>query len=53
MELGTGPLQIRDGINFPHDKTLDNTILRPNAFVSKSLFITERRYCNIERETLE
>ena len=44
-------LQTRDG-TCPKDIAPDNTILRPIAFVSKSLTSAEQRYSNIEREAL-
>ena len=45
-------IQTRNGISYQRDKAADNSILRPIAFVSKSLSSTELRYSNIEREAL-
>ena len=49
--LGVGLLQVRDGMNCPHDK-MPNSILKPTAFANERLHSTERRYRNIEREAL-
>ena len=50
--LGATLLQTRDGTTCPTYIALDNTILRPIAFASKSLTRAECRYRNIEREAL-
>ena len=50
--LGTALLHTRNGIRCPIDKEPDNSILRPIAFMSKSLSSIERRYSNIKREAL-
>ena len=34
--LGTAPLQTRDGMTCPRDTALNNNILQPIAFASKS-----------------
>ena len=47
--LGTILLQTRNGTTSPKDIALDNTILRPITFASKSLTSAECRYSNIER----
>ena len=47
--LGAALLQTRSGTSCPRDKAPYNSILRPIAFVSKSLSSTEKRYSNIER----
>ena len=52
IDLGAELLQTRDGTNCSQDKTPDNSLLRPVTFTSKSLSSTERRYRNIERESL-
>ena len=52
ISLGARLLHVRDGLNCGHDETLDNAILLPNAFVSKSLSIVEWHYRNIEYEAL-
>ena len=48
--LGATLLQTRSNTSCPKDEAPDNSILRPTAFTSKTL--TEKRYSNIERETL-
>ena len=50
--LGAALLQTRSGTSCPRDKALDNSILRPSTFASKSLSSAERRYSNIERKAL-
>ena len=50
--LGAAILQTQDGARCPRDIEPNNSILRPTVFSSKCLISTERRYCNIERETL-
>ena len=52
VRLGAALLQSRSGISCPRDKAPENSILRPIMFASKSLSSAERRYSNIERETL-
>ena len=37
ISLGAALLQLRDNTNCPKDTALDNTILHPIAFASKSL----------------
>ena len=46
ISLDTGMLEVRDGMNCTSDGTLDNTILRPKAYVSKRLSHDES---NIEK----
>ena len=50
--MGAALLQTRDNMSCHRDEVPDNSILRPIAFSSKSLTVTEKRYSNIERETL-
>ena len=52
--VGLGPtlLQTRNSTSCPKDEAPDNSILRPIEFTSKSLARAEKRYSNIERETL-
>ena len=50
--LGVSLLQTRSGTSCPRDTALDNTILRPIAFASKSPSSTKKRYSDIEREAL-
>ena len=50
--LGTSLLQTRNGTSCSRDMALDNDILRPIAFASKSLSSTEKRYNSMEREAL-
>ena len=50
--LGAALLQTRHGTSCPRDKAPDNSILRPIAFVGKSLSSTEKRYSHIERVAL-
>ena len=50
--LGTGLLQVRDGMKCTHDDTLDNTLLQQIDFASKSLSSAEQCYSNIEQEAL-
>ena len=50
--LGATPLQTISSKRCPRDEILDNTILRPITFVSKSLSSMEKRNSNIEREML-
>ena len=52
LGLGVGLLQIRDGINCPQDVALDNSMLRPITFASKSLSSAERQYGSRKREAL-
>ena len=49
---GAGLLQTRDGTNCYREEVPNNNILRPLAFASMSLSTAEKRYINIERETL-
>ena len=48
--LGAALLQMHKGTTCKKDTVPDNTILQPNAFVSKSLTGAKHRYSNIERE---
>ena len=48
--LQTSLLQMREGMNLGHDEVLDNLILQPIAFVSKSLYSVEWQYSNVQRE---
>ena len=48
--LGAALLQVQEGTTWQKDMVLDNTILCPTAFASKSLMDAEHRYSNIERE---
>ena len=41
--LGAALLETRCGTSFPRDKVPDNSILRPIAFASKSLFSMEKK----------
>ena len=50
--LGAALLQTRKGTSCPRDEAPDNSILRPIAFMSKSLSSAEERYSNIERQEL-
>ena len=50
--LGTILLQRRDGMTYPNDTTLGNTILRPIAFASKRQTSVEQRHSSIQREML-
>ena len=50
--LGAALPQTRNSTNYPRDKAPGNSILKPIAFVSKSLSITEERNNNIESEAL-
>ena len=50
--LGAALLQLRDNTSCQPHMALDNTILCPIAFASKSLMGTECRYSNIESEAL-
>ena len=43
IQLGTGLLQARDGLQFPQDKVPDNSALLLTAFVRKSLKGTETK----------
>ena len=52
VSLGAALLQLRDNTNCPRDTALDNTILCPITFVSKSLTGAEWRYSNIKCEAL-
>ena len=45
-------LQLRDNMNCPKHTALENTILCPIVFASKSLTGAEQRYSNIEHEAL-
>ena len=48
--LGAALLQTKSNIGCHRDEVLDNSILRPPAFSSKSLTGAEKRYSKIERE---
>ena len=50
--LGACLLQTSTGTSCPRDMAADNSILRPLAFASTSLSITEKKYSNIERKAL-
>ena len=50
--LDAALLQTWEGKTCQKDMVLDNTILHPIAFASKSLMDAECRYSNIEREAL-
>ena len=50
--LGAALLQTWEGTTCQKYMMLDNAILHPMAFVSKSLMDTEHRYSNIEMEAL-
>ena len=50
--LGAALLQTRSNANCHRDEALDNSILGPTAFSSKSLTEAEKRYSNTEREAL-
>ena len=50
--LGVSLLQTIIGTSYPRDKAAENSILRPIAFVNKSLSSAEGRYSNIERDAL-
>ena len=50
--LGAALLQTRKNTSHHRDEALDNSILRPIAFTSKSPTEAEKRYSNIEREAL-
>ena len=50
--LGTALLETRSNVSSHRDEVLDNSILWPIAFSSKSLTGYEKRYSNIEREAL-
>ena len=50
--LGAGLLKVRDCINCALDERPDNMLLQPTAFPSMSLYCTERRCSNLEREVL-
>ena len=45
-------VQRRSSTSCPRDEALDNSILRPIVFMSRSLSHAEKRYSNIEREAL-
>ena len=45
--LGAALLQTQEGTTWQKDTVLDNTILHPTAFTSKSLTGAEHRYSNI------
>ena len=47
--LGVGQLQVKEGMIWPREKTPDNAILRPKAFVSNSLSSAETCYSNKEK----
>ena len=47
--LGGRLLQVREGMNFPHDEAVDRTALHLIAFTSKVVSSAETRYSNIER----
>ena len=49
---GVGLGMTRNGTSCIRDTAPDNNILRPITFASKSLSSTEKRYNNIERESL-
>ena len=51
FRLGAGLLQVSDGMCFPKDEPLDNSMLWPIAFASKSAS-AETHYGNIQREGL-
>ena len=48
MSLRDSLLKVRDGMNYRHDETVDNTILHLIAFTSKNLSSAEQCYSNIE-----
>ena len=48
--LAVALLHARSNTSCHRDEALDNSILRPNAVLSKSLPGAEKRYSNIERE---
>ena len=50
--LRSGPLQVRDGMNYGQDGIPDNTELGPITFASKSLSTAEWWYSNIKQEGL-
>ena len=50
--LGTALLQTRSSTGCPRDEEPDNSILRHTTLAGKSLSSVEKRYNNIERETL-
>ena len=50
--FGAGLLQMRDGMNYGHEKIQDNAILQPKAFASKRLSSIEQCYSSIEHEAL-
>ena len=52
VALAAALLQIRNNNSCPMDEATDNIIIRPIAFTSKSLTREEKRYRNIERESL-
>ena len=52
VSLGTRLLQVRDGMNFKHDKLPDMATLCPMTFTNKSILNAEWRYSNIEHSSL-
>ena len=48
IALGTGLLQVREGMNSGQDEVPENTVLYPTAFESKDLCSPEQWYSNIE-----
>ena len=50
--LGTALIQTQSNTSCHRDEAPDNSILSPTAFSSKNLIGGERRYSNIERESL-
>ena len=52
VQLGAAILQTRDTMSCHRDDMLDNSILRPIAFTSKSFTGVEKRYSNIKRGAL-
>ena len=52
VELGAHLLQARKGTCCPRDELPDSGILRSIFYASKSFSALERKYSNIERETL-
>ena len=50
--MGASLLKTKSSSSCPRDAEQGNSILKPIAFVSKSISSAEKRYSNIEREAL-